>query len=178
MEIEQPLCFLGALSREGSGSMLGGHMVERKEQMKSRSLISISPFCAEGFCSSASGYGSLHFPEGKKGLHARDRKWSRDRRDVFYSSDASLNSSGFLLYLGHIATVASPLWKCQRWLLVWNVIFVLLVYFPSITGKEFLFVFNRLIHIYAMCCVYICPSTFLYAPSFHPGPFLLPTLIS
>lgn len=66
MEIEQPLCFLGALSWEGSGSMLGGHMVERKEQMKSRSWISISPFYAKRFCSSAPGYGSLHFPEGEK----------------------------------------------------------------------------------------------------------------
>lgn len=67
----------GALSREGWRSILGGHMVKRKEQMKSRSLICISPFYAEWFCFSVSGYGSLHFPEGKR-TSCRDQKWSRD----------------------------------------------------------------------------------------------------
>jgi hypothetical protein len=46
-ENRSPFVLPGALSQEGCRSILGGHMVERKEQMKSRSLILISHFYAE-----------------------------------------------------------------------------------------------------------------------------------
>lgn len=44
----------------------------------------------------------------EKGLHAGTEIDHVIERDVFYSSDANLISSRFLLYLRHIATAASP----------------------------------------------------------------------